>query len=132
MLQVEGFHLYLDRTFGDDGNQTTNRKASCNLGIMKKFVFSLYTLAKAVEGKKTLSSVQQGSLFDYEDTLMRILSICDMSTSGKPSAIVRNNRGSLPPSLGGNATETLAHIPKSGCTSLRKLHAFGVIANGKT
>ena len=83
MLQVEAFHLHLDLTFGDDGNQTTHRKASCNLGIMKKFVFSLYTLAKAVEGKKTLSFVQQGSLFDYEDTLMRILSICDVNTIRK-------------------------------------------------
>jgi predicted transposase YbfD/YdcC len=80
---VEVFHWHLDRTFGDDDNQTTNRKAACNLGIMKKFVYSLYNLVKTVEGKKTMSSVQRDFLFDYEDTLIKILSICDMSTIRK-------------------------------------------------
>jgi hypothetical protein len=80
---VEVFHWHLDRTFGDDDNQTTDRKAACNLGIVKKFVFSLYSLMKAVESKKTLSSVQRDFFFDYEDTLMRILSICDVSTIRK-------------------------------------------------
>ena len=80
---VEVFHWHLDRTFGDDDNQTTNRKAACNLGILKKFVYSLYNLVKTVEGKKTICSVQRDFLFAYEDTLITILSICDMSTIRK-------------------------------------------------
>ncbi len=38
---VKVSHCHLDRTFGDDDNQTTDRKAACNLGIQRKFVFSL-------------------------------------------------------------------------------------------
>ena len=80
---VEVLHWHLDRTFGDDDNQTTDRTAACNLGIMKKFVYSLYNLVKTVEGKKTMSSVQRDFLFDYEDTLIKILSVCDMGTIRK-------------------------------------------------
>ena len=76
--QVENsLHGLTDIIFGDDDNTTVNRRASGNLSLLKKMSVSLYRLMKPIDNVKTLSRVKASFLWAYEDTLERMLGVCD-------------------------------------------------------
>ena len=70
-------HGLTDIIFGDDDNTTVNRRASGNLSLLKKMSVSLYRLMKPIDNVKTLSRVKASFLWAYEDTLERMLGVCD-------------------------------------------------------
>ncbi len=79
--QVENsLHGFMDTMFCDDENSTVSRRASGNLSLVKKMTLSLYKMMKPLENAKTLSHIKRGFNWAYEDTLERMLSMCDNRT----------------------------------------------------
>ncbi len=78
--EIETFHRYLDMTYGDDRNATTDKNAYTNLGIIKKFVHSLNKHMRAIKGDAYVASMRKKFLYDYRNTLMELLHYCDLPT----------------------------------------------------
>lgn len=78
--EIETLHRYLDMTYGDDENATTDKNAYTNLGIIKKFVHSLTKHMRAIKGGHYVGDMRKKFLYDYRNTLMDLLHYCDLPT----------------------------------------------------
>lgn len=78
--EVETFHRSLDMLFGDDANTVMDKRASGNLGIIKKMVLSLMKHLRAIKATQYVADIKKRFLWDYRNTLMELLAYCDLPT----------------------------------------------------
>lgn len=70
-------HWHLDTNFHEDANKTMNKKAACNLSIVKKCVLTLMKLMQPLYGNISIRRTKKHFTYDYEKNLFLMFTFLD-------------------------------------------------------
>jgi len=70
-------HWHLDVNLHEDSNKTMDKKAACNLSIIKKSILTILKLMQPLYGKSSIRLIRKTFTVDYDRNLMMLFAFLD-------------------------------------------------------